>query len=217
MADEKRQRGPRPAVPELALHPVHVERQRRGDGRARGSSRRKSASTGCAGRSPTIPRTRTRAASCPGRRRSRRSATRSGTTTTSATRSPARRRERSIDVRTPIPGLPLIAAAGRPLHGPHARAQSVDARRSPPRRRYGRRLVRLGAQLCGADGGADRPRLRARVAAAAARSGERADVPIEIPAPARAGRYALKFDLVSEGIDWFERCGSQTTTRRSGS
>jgi len=22
----------------------------------------------------------------------------------------------------------------------------------------------------------------------------------------------LKFDLVSEGIDWFERCGSPTTT-----
>jgi hypothetical protein len=24
----------------------------------------------------------------------------------------------------------------------------------------------------------------------------------------------LKFDLVSEGIDWFERCGSPPTTRR---
>jgi hypothetical protein len=23
----------------------------------------------------------------------------------------------------------------------------------------------------------------------------------------------LKFDLVSEGIDWFEQCGSETTTR----
>ena len=32
-------------------------------------------------------------------------------------------------------------------------------------------------------------------------------------APDAPGRYALKFDLVSEGIDWFERCGSQTTTR----
>ena len=40
-----------------------------------------------------------------------------------------------------------------------------------------------------------------------------AEVPIEIPAPERPGRYALKFDLVSEGIDWFERCGSPTTTR----
>jgi MoaA/NifB/PqqE/SkfB family radical SAM enzyme len=26
------------------------------------------------------------------------------------------------------------------------------------------------------------------------------------------GQFALKFDLVSEGIDWFERCGSPTTT-----
>jgi hypothetical protein len=39
-------------------------------------------------------------------------------------------------------------------------------------------------------------------------------VPIEILAPERPGRYTLKFDLVSEGIDWFERCGSPTTTRR---
>ena len=34
-----------------------------------------------------------------------------------------------------------------------------------------------------------------------------------ITAPQAPGRYALKFDLVSEGIDWFERCGSPTTTK----
>ena len=43
--------------------------------------------------------------------------------------------------------------------------------------------------------------------------GSRADVAIEIPAPNEPGRYALKFDLVSEGIDWFERCGSRTTIK----
>ena len=32
-------------------------------------------------------------------------------------------------------------------------------------------------------------------------------------APGEPGRYALKFDLVSEGIDWFEACGSETTTK----
>ena len=32
-------------------------------------------------------------------------------------------------------------------------------------------------------------------------------------APAKPGRYGLKFDLVSEGIDWFEACGSETTTK----
>ena len=31
--------------------------------------------------------------------------------------------------------------------------------------------------------------------------------------PSTPGRYALKFDLVSEGIDWFEKAGSPTTTR----
>jgi len=32
-------------------------------------------------------------------------------------------------------------------------------------------------------------------------------------APPQSGRYQLKFDLVSEGIDWFEACGSDTTLR----
>ena len=50
MADEKREARPRPAVPELALHPVQLERQRRGDERARGSWPPRSASIACAGR-----------------------------------------------------------------------------------------------------------------------------------------------------------------------
>jgi hypothetical protein len=43
--------------------------------------------------------------------------------------------------------------------------------------------------------------------------GDRADIAIEMSAPETPGRFALKFDLVSEGIDWFERCGSPTTIR----
>jgi molecular chaperone DnaK len=35
-----------------------------------------------------------------------------------------------------------------------------------------------------------------------------------LTAPAQPGRYALKFDLVSEGIDWFEHCGSETTVKK---
>ena len=42
--------------------------------------------------------------------------------------------------------------------------------------------------------------------------GGSADVRIEMPALETPGRYALRFDLVSEGIDWFEACGSKTTT-----
>ena len=39
------------------------------------------------------------------------------------------------------------------------------------------------------------------------------DVPIEIVAPKAPGNYLLKFDLVSEGIDWFENNGSPTTLK----
>jgi hypothetical protein len=74
-------------------------------------------------------------------------------------------------------------------------------------------LVRLGAQLCDSEGAViNRDHARAWLPAALG-PGAVADVPIEIPAPTERGRYALKFDLVSEGIDWFERCGSRTTTR----
>jgi hypothetical protein len=34
-----------------------------------------------------------------------------------------------------------------------------------------------------------------------------------LPAIETPGRYRLKFDLVNEGVDWFERCGSETTSR----
>ena len=40
-----------------------------------------------------------------------------------------------------------------------------------------------------------------------------ADVPIQVPLPDAPGRYRLKLDLVAEGIDWFEACGSPTTSR----
>jgi hypothetical protein len=41
--------------------------------------------------------------------------------------------------------------------------------------------------------------------------GDAVDVPITLRAPAEPGRYALKFDLVCEGIDWFESHGSPVT------
>jgi hypothetical protein len=38
-------------------------------------------------------------------------------------------------------------------------------------------------------------------------------VSVVLPALPDPGRYRLKLDLVSEGVDWFERCGSPTTER----
>jgi hypothetical protein len=117
-----------------------------------------------------------------------------------------------IDVRTLVPGIPIVARAGRPLQV-RTRVHNLSTRPFPAQATYGRRLVRLGAQLCAEDGTLlNRDFARAWLPATLG-PGTRADIAIEIPAPEQPGRYALKFDLVSEGIDWFEKCGSPTTTR----
>ncbi len=117
-----------------------------------------------------------------------------------------------IDVRTLVPGVPLVARAGRTL-AVRTRVRNLSTRPFPAQATHGRRLVRLGAQLCSVDGSViNRDFARAWLPQTVA-GGERADVSIDIPAPEQPGRYALKFDLVSEGIDWFERCGSRTTMK----
>ena len=120
-----------------------------------------------------------------------------------------------IDVRTPLPGVPALslrARAGQPLRV-GTRVHNLSTRPFPAQASYGRRLVRLGAQLCAADGTIiNRDFARAWLPHALG-PGERTDIVIEITAPEEPGRYALKFDLVSEGIDWFERCGSRTTLK----
>ncbi|MGE5814988.1 MAG: radical SAM protein, partial [Acidobacteriota bacterium] len=115
-----------------------------------------------------------------------------------------------IDVRTLLPGAPLIARPGSTLKV-KARVKNLSARPFPAKNSSGRRLVRLGAQLCDAD--------RTLIELNHARAllpGDippqtEVEVPIEIPAPERPGKYTLKFDLVSEGVDWFENCGSPVT------
>jgi hypothetical protein len=76
---------------------------------------------------------------------------------------------------------------------------------------YGRRLVRLGAQLCREDGALiDLDFARARLPGPIG-PGQAADIAIELPPIPTPGKYTLKFDLVSEGVEWFEKCGSPTT------
>src|SRR2546428_1906209 len=50
-----------------------------------------------------------------------------------------------IDVRTLIPGVPLVARSGRPLRV-RTRVHNLSTRSYPAQASYGRRLVRLGAQ-----------------------------------------------------------------------
>ncbi len=117
-----------------------------------------------------------------------------------------------IDVRTLVPGVPLITRTGRAIHL-RTRVRNLSTRPFPAQATYGRRLVRLGAQLCDATGALINRDFARAWLPRTLDPGAAVEVPIEIPAPAQAGRYQLKFDLVSEGIDWFERCGSPTTVR----
>jgi MoaA/NifB/PqqE/SkfB family radical SAM enzyme len=122
-----------------------------------------------------------------------------------------------IELRGPHLGGP---GAEAPLEAPAGGTLSVQTRvRNLTRRPFaaqgshGRRLVRLGAQLARRDGEMlNRDYARAWLPQTIA-GGERADVVMDVPVPAEPGDYLLRFDLVSEGIDWFESCGSEPTVR----
>jgi len=117
-----------------------------------------------------------------------------------------------IDVRTLAPGLPLLARSGRPLQV-RTRVHNLSTKPFPADATYGRRLVRLGAQLCTAGGALiNRDFARAGLPQTI-EGGGAADISLKFPPLSAPGRYSVKFDLVSEGVDWFERCGSETTVK----
>jgi hypothetical protein len=117
-----------------------------------------------------------------------------------------------IELRNVARGAPIVAEAGQPVRL-DIRVRNLCQRPFPATSPHGRRLVRLGAQLADADGAVvERDHARAWLPATLD-AGRRMDLPIEVPAPPRPGRYQLRFDLVSEGIDWFETCGSEVTVR----
>lgn len=108
--------------------------------------------------------------------------------------------------------LPVIARQGRPVRLA-ATVRNLSTRAFPAQASYGRRLVRLGAQLCDRERTVINRDFERAWLPETLGPGQSVQVPMTITAPATPGRYALKFDLVSEGIDWFEACGSQTTTK----
>jgi Radical SAM superfamily/Iron-sulfur cluster-binding domain len=117
-----------------------------------------------------------------------------------------------IEVKGPFPGLPALGRPGRSIML-KTMVRNLSTRPFPARASYGRRLVRLGAQLCDQDGRLlNRDYERAWLPETLS-PGATAQIPMTITAPDKPGRYQLKFDLVSEGIDWFEACGSPTTMK----
>lgn len=117
-----------------------------------------------------------------------------------------------IDVRSLIRGLPLIAPRRRSITV-KTRVQNLSGRPFPASATYGRRLVRLGAQLCSADGTLLNLDFARADLPTHLQPGAAADISVRLPAIAAPGHYRIKLDLVNEGVDWFERCGSATTTK----
>jgi hypothetical protein len=111
-----------------------------------------------------------------------------------------------------LAGLPVTARSGQQIELA-ATVRNLSTRPFPAQASYGRRLVRLGAQLCDGDQKVINRDFERAWLPATLQPGASVEVPITITAPETPGRYALKFDLVSEGIDWFEACGSPTTTK----
>ena len=91
--------------------------------------------------------------------------------------------------------------------------RNLSTRPFPAQATYGRRLVRLGAQLCARDGSLVNRDFERAWLPATLQPASSVSLQMTLTAPDKPGRYGLKFDLVSEGIDWFEACGSETTTK----
>ena len=115
-----------------------------------------------------------------------------------------------IDVKRLVGGLPIITPRRRSVRV-KTRIRNLSTRRFPATATYGRRLVRLGAQLCAADGTLINLDFARADLPSHLEPGAQADVTVTLPALPEPGRYQLKLDLVNEGVDWFERCGSATT------
>jgi hypothetical protein len=115
-----------------------------------------------------------------------------------------------IDIRAALTGLPVVARRGREITV-KTTVRNESNRPFPATATYGRRLVRLGAQLCTREGTVINRDYERAWLPHHLEPGATVDIPMKITAPPEPGRYALKFDLVSEGIDWFESHGSPTT------
>src|SRR5262249_13820544 len=115
--------------------------------------------------------------------------------------------------RTLLPGMPLVARAGRALRV-RTRVHNLSTRPFPADASYGRRLVRLGAQLCTPEGTLiNRDYARAGLPSAIG-AGAIAAVPLYFPPVPGRGQHIVTLDVVSEGVDWSERCGSPTTPKK---
>jgi ubiquinone/menaquinone biosynthesis C-methylase UbiE len=74
--------------------------------------------------------------------------------------------------------------------------------------------VRVGVQLLDSDGSVLNKDYRRWELGGPVRPGDQREVSLPIEVPSSTGMYALKFDLVREGIHWFENAGSEPRVHR---
>jgi hypothetical protein len=110
-----------------------------------------------------------------------------------------------------LPNLPFLPVPSTPVAFT-AHVKNVSGRPFRAQDHAGPAGRRLGAQLTDANGVViNRDHARAWLPAISRRAiGRRAH---RSHRARETGTIWLKFDLVSEGIDWFESCGSPTITR----
>ena len=106
----------------------------------------------------------------------------------------------------------LRMSAGEPLVV-QVRVKNVGGARWPKSAYGWRRSVRLGAQLHDADKNLINLDYARAFLPRDVLGGETCEIDIELPALQEKGRYFLRFDMVAEGIDWFDIGGSKVTWR----
>ncbi len=211
MADEKAKARPRRAAAQLALHPLQLERLGRGDGEGATAGRRARRRSAVLG-DHRSPRGLVLAPLRPRHRRLRPHQVRGLGSQRARQRHP-RRDAAGRHRRAALPAdVPLAGRPGETVTV-HTRVRNLSTARSAS-------WPATAGGWCGWAPSWSGPTAHSSSATtpgpgclATSRPAAAPMSPIDVPLPETPGRYALKFDLVSEGIDWFETCGSPTTTR----
>lgn len=94
------------------------------------------------------------------------------------------------------------------------RIKNIGGAHWPDRTHSGRRLIRLGAQLFDKDRNLVELNYARAFLPHSLSANQSATITIKLPALNRTGEFWLKFDMVSEGVDWFEPAGSKVVWTR---
>lgn len=112
-----------------------------------------------------------------------------------------------------VPGPLLETRAGTPT-SIRVKVKNTGGALWRDRTTSGRRLVRLGAQLHDRDKNLMDLNFARAFLPRPVGAGERVNITLELPGIQQPGDHWLKFDMVSEGVDWFEPAGSTVTWKK---